>query len=160
MTLKIGEGQKTVTPTKSLSNTRALFLNWRLASRRGFACFSKLLRNFATRTDSFREGQLVFHEKYHSSFVAFCLQRQGQDRSTQLMIWVIFGTVLARNWTKQGAGSKLYRTNDPSGSANLVRAGPPDPASAAPTANPYLVKRLSTVEIYHPLPLRLLSKIL
>ena len=72
------------------------------------------------------------------------------------MICVIFGTVLARNWTATGLESKLYRTNDPSGSANLVRAGPPDPASAAPTANPYLVKLLIFIEIYHPLPLRLL----
>ena len=88
-------------------------------------------------------------EKYHSFFVAFFLQLQGQDRSKQFMICVIFGTVLARNWTATGAGSKLYRTNDPSGSANLVGAGPPDPASAAPTANPYFVKHLG---LYRNLP--------
>ena len=80
-------------------------------------------------------------EKYHYFFCRVLppklVQIHGQKGSAQLMIWVIFGTVLARNWTNHQVGTKVYRTNDPSGSANLVRAGPPDPASAAPTANPY-----------------------
>ena len=106
---------------------------------------------------SFRER---FTTPNHAQKKRLPLLEQRSTASKQFMICVIFGTVLAKIWTNQGAATNLYRTNDPSGSANLVRAGPPDPASAAPTANPYLVKRLSTVEIYHPLPLRLLSKIL
>ena len=52
------------------------------------------------------------------------------------MICVGFGTVLARSLTNHLSYSAQFRTNDPSGSANLVRSGPPDPASATPTANP------------------------
>ena len=106
---------------------------------------------------SFRER---FTTPNHAQKKRLPLLEQRSTASKPFMICVLFGTVLARIWTNQGAGSKLYRTNDPSGSANLVRAGPPDPASAAPTANPYLVKLTIMLEIYHPLPLKILSKIL
>ena len=52
------------------------------------------------------------------------------------MICVVFGTVWTVHWTNHPNYSAQFRTNDPSGSANLVRSGPPDPASATPTANP------------------------
>ena len=74
------------------------------------------------------------------------------------MICVSFGTVLTVHWTKYLFERAQFRTNDPSGSANLVRSGPPDPASATPTANPrepVVGKAPEASRVYHTVPLNL-----